>query len=349
MNEKTLLRLPNSCSDNLKSRIQNLKWGGIVAIAVAFAICGAVAQAQQQAKVSKIGWLGARPISDPGGGHEILRQELRALGYVEGKNIVFEYRSADNKPERLPALADELVRLKVDVLVAPAGNEAVAAKNATKTIPIVFASGGDPVAGKLVDSVARPGRSLTGYTGISSVLAGKRLQLLKEALPKLSRVAVLWNSKNLTSAQTWKESQQPARELGLQLHSVEVESADKFNGAFKEAIKARSAALVVSGSPLFNSFLKQIADLAIKNRLPAIGPREDFADSGGLMSYGPDRADAYRHAARYIDKILKGAKPADLPVEQPTEFELVINFKTAKTLGLTIPPLVMMRAQRVIK
>ena len=241
------------------------------------------------------------------------------------------------------------MRLKVDVLVAPAGNEAVAAKNATKTIPIVFASGGDPVAAKLVDGLARPGGNITGYTGISSVLAGKRLELLKEAISKLSSVAVLWNSKNLTSAQTWKESQQPARELGLQLHSIEVESADKFDGAFKEAIKARSAALVVSGSPLFNSFLKQIADLAIKNRLPAIGSREDFVDSGGLMSYGPDRADAYRHAARYVDKILKGAKPADLPVEQPTEFELVINFKTAKTLGLTIPPLVMMRAQRVIK
>ena len=197
--------------------------------AMLFALC-LPAGAQQQAKVAKIGWLGIRPISDPGGGYEILRQELRALGYVEGKNIVFEYRSADNKPDRLPALADELVRLKVDVLVAPAGNEAVAAKNATKTIPIVFASGGDPVAAKLVDGLARPGGNVTGYTGISSVLAGKRLELLKETIPKLSRVAVLWNSKNLTSAQTWKESQQPARELGLQLRSIEVDSADKFDG-----------------------------------------------------------------------------------------------------------------------
>ena len=318
-------------------------------LATFFLATASPVEAQQPAKVAKIGWLGIRPISDPGGGYEILRQELRALGYVEGKNIVFEYRSADNKPDRLPALADELVRLKVDVLVSPAGNEAVAAKNATKTIPIVFASGGDPVAAKLVDGLARPGGNVTGYTGISSILAGKRLELLKETIPKLSRVAVLWNPKNLTSAQTWKESQQPARELGLQLRSIEVESADKFDGVFKEAIKARSTALVVSGSSLFNSFLKQIADLAIKNRLPAIGSREDFVDSGGLMSYGPDRADAYRHAARYVDKILKGAKPADLPVEQPTEFELVINFKTAKILGLTIPPLVMMRAQRVIK
>ena len=318
-------------------------------LATFFLATASPVEAQQPAKVAKIGWLGIRPISDPGGGYEILRQELRAFGYVEGKNIVFEYRSADNKPDRLPALADELVRLKVDVLVAPAGNEAVAAKNATKTIPIVFASGGDPVAAKLVDGLARPGGNITGYTGISSVLAGKRLELLKETIPKLSRVAVLWNSKNLTSAQTWKESQQPARELGLQLRSIDVDSADKFDGMFKEAIKAHSAALVVSGSPLFNSFLKKIADLAIKNRLPAIGPREDFVDSGGLMSYGPDRADAYRHAAVYVDKILKGAKPADLPVEQPTEFELVINFKTAKVLGLTIPPLVMMRAQRVIK
>ena len=328
--------------------MNNKKIVGFLLIAILLALCSP-AEAQPQSRIPKIGWLGIRPISDPGGGYEILRQELRALGYVEGKNIVFEYRSADNKPDRLPALADELVRLKVDVLVSPAGNEAVAAKNATKTIPIVFASGGDPVAAKLVDGLARPGGNITGYTGISSVLAGKRLELLKEAIPKLSRVAVLWNSKNLTSAQTWKESQQPARELGLQLHSIDVESADKFDGAFKEAIKARSAALVVSGSSLFNSFLKQIADLAIKNRLPTIGSREDFVDNGGLMSYGTDRADAYRHAARYVDKILKGAKPADLPVEQPTEFELVINFKTAKTLGLTIPPLVMMRAQRVIK
>ena len=328
--------------------MNNKKIVGFLLIAILLALCSP-AEAQPQSRIPKIGWLGIRPISDPGGGYEILRQELRALGYVEGKNIVFEYRSADNKPDRLPALADELVRLKVDVLVSPAGNEAVAAKNATKTIPIVFASGGDPVAAKLVDGLARPGGNVTGYTGISSVLAGKRLELLKEAIPKLSRVAVLWNSKNLTSAQTWKESQQPARELGLQLHSIEVESADKFDGAFKEAIKARSAALVVSGSSLFNSFLKQIADLAIKNRLPTIGSREDFVDNGGLMSYGTDRADAYRHAAKYVDKILKGAKPADLPVEQPTEFELVINFKTAKTLGLTIPPLVMMRAQRVIK
>lgn len=307
------------------------------------------AQAQQPDRMRKIGWLGVRPISDPGGGYEILRQELRKLGYVEGKNITFEYQSADNHSDRLPALAGELVRLKVDVIVAPAGNEAVAAKKATRTIPIVFASGGDPVATKLVDSLARPGGNVTGYTGISAVLAGKRLELLKETAPKISRVALLWNRRDVTSLQTWGESQQPARALGLELHSMEVDSPDKFTGVFKKAIRARIAALVVTGSPLFNSHLKEIADLAIKNRLPAMGTREDFADGGGLMSYGPDRADAYRHAAVYVDKILKGAKPADLPVEQPTEFELVINYKTANALGLTIPALVAMRAQRVIK
>ena len=306
-------------------------------------------EAQDRAKLPKIGWLGQRPIADPGGGYEILRQELRAIGYVEGKNITLEYRSADNHPDRLPALADELVRLKVDVIVAPAGNEAVAAKKATRVIPIVFASGGDPIAAKLVNSLARPGGNVTGYTGISAALAGKRLELIKETLPKISRVGLLWNRRDVNSQQTWKESQQPSKALGLQLYSMEIESPDKLTGIFKEATNSHIAALVVSGSPLFNSHLKEVAELAIKTRLPTMGSREDFADAGGLMSYGPDRADQYRHAALYVDKILKGAKPADLPVEQPTEFELVINYKTAKLLGLSIPSLVAMRAQRVIR
>ena len=308
-----------------------------------------IAQAQQQAKVAKIGWLGTRPAADPGGGYEILRGELRALGYVEGKNIAFEYRSADNKIDRLPALADELVRLKVDVLIAPGGVDALAAKNATRTIPIVFAGGADPVAAGLVDSLARPGGNITGFTGISSILAGKRLELLKETIPKLSRVAVLWNPQDSTSGQPWKESQLPARELGLQLHSMEVSKPEKFEIAFREAIKVHSAALVATSGSFFGSYQKRIVDLAAKHRLPAIYNREDFVDSGGLMSYGPDRADPYRRAAIYVDKILKGAKPADLPVEQPTKFELVINFKTAKALGLTIPPIVLMRAERVVK
>jgi putative ABC transport system substrate-binding protein len=226
---------------------------------------------------------------------------------------------------------------------------ALAAKNTTRTIPIVFYSAGDPVATGLVDSLARPGGNITGFTVISALLAGKRLELLKETIPKLSRAAVLWNPQDPGPAQQWKESQLPARELGLQLHSMEVSSADKYEDAFTQATKARSAALAVTLHTLANSNQKRIADLAARNRLPAIYPRGDYVESGGLMSYGPDQTEPYKRAAVMVDKILKGAKPADLPVEQPTKFELMINLKTAKTLGLTIPPVVMMRAEKVIK
>jgi putative ABC transport system substrate-binding protein len=304
--------------------------------------------AQQQSKIPKIGWLGVRPAASDTG-RELFGREFRALGYVEGKNIVFEYRSADDKLDRLPALADELVRLKVDVLFASTTPAAVAAKNATKTIPIVFVGGFDPVALGLVDSLARPGGNITGFTSIASVLTGKRLELLKEAVPKLSRVAVLWDPQNPGSAQQWKESQLPARELGLQLHSIEASSADKFEGAFKKATKARSAALAIMASPFFYSNQKQLADLATKNRLPAIYPRGNFVASGGLMSYGADEAEPWRRAASMVDKILKGTKPAEIPVEQPTKFELIINLKAAKQIGLTIPPNVLARADKVIK
>jgi putative tryptophan/tyrosine transport system substrate-binding protein len=301
----------------------------------------------QQAKVPKIGFLGARPA--PGSGYESFRREFSKLGYVEGKNIAFESRYADNKLDLLPALADELVRLKVDVLLAATTPEALAAKNATSTIPIVFLSVTDPVAAGLVDSLARPGGNITGFTQIGAVLAGKRLELLKETVPKLSRVAVLWNPENPGNVQQWKEIQLPARELGLQLHSMEVSSADKYEGAFKEATKARSAALAVTLDLLANSNQKRITELATKNRLPAIYPRGDYVASGGLMSYGPDQAERFRRVASMVDKILKGRKPADIPVEQPTKFELVINLKAAKQIGLTIPPNVLARADKVIK
>ncbi len=307
------------------------------------------AEAQQQGKMPKIGWL------SPGSAASTARidlflREFRKLGYVEGKNITFERRSADDKLDRLPGLADELVRLKVDVLLTPGGNGALALKNATRTIPIVFIGAvSDPVAAGLVDSLARPGGNITGFTNIAAVLAGKRLELLKETVPKLSRVAVLWDPQNPGAAQQWKESQLPARELGLQLHSMEVSSADQYEGAFKEAIKARSAALAVTQHTLATSHQKLIADLATKNRLPAMYFRGDFVESGGLMSYGADQDEPYRRAASMVDKILKGAKPADLPVEQPTKFELVINLKAAKQIGLTIPPNVLARADKVIK
>jgi putative tryptophan/tyrosine transport system substrate-binding protein len=369
MNKTFRIRFGFSRSDNRKSKtcgepfgcaqdklcrtIENLKWLGLFAIVVALVLCGAVAQAQQQAKISKIGYLGARSASRPGGspgsGAESFRRELSKLGYVEGKNIAFEFRSADDKLDWLPALADELVRLKVDVLVTPGMAEALTLKNATSTIPIVFFGGGDPVAAGLVDSLARPGGNITGFTNIAAVLAGKRLELIKETVPNLSRVAVLWNPQDPSTAEQWKESQLPARGLGLQLHSMEVSSADKYESAFKEAIKARSAGLAVMSSALALSNQKRVADLAIKNRLPAIYSRGDFVDSGGLMSYGADRGEPYRRAAVFVDKILKGTKPADIPVEQPTKFELIINLKAAKQIGLTIPPNVMVRADRVIR
>jgi putative ABC transport system substrate-binding protein len=304
--------------------------------------------AQQKAKVPKIGLLRVR-LAASGTSLDILVRELRALGYEEGRNITFESRSAENKLDRLPALADELIRLNVDVIVTPASNETRAAKNATKTIPIIFVTTNDPVAAGLVESLARPGGNVTGFTNIAAVLGGKRLELLKETMPKVSRVAVLWNPQNPGSVEEWKEIQLPARELGLQLYSMEVSSADKLETAFKEATKAGSAALFVVQSAFVNSYQKQIADFANKNRLPTIGSREDFVAIGGLMSYAADQAEPYRRAASMVDKILKGAKPADLPVEQPKKFEFIINLKAAKQIGLTIPPNVLVRADRVIR
>jgi putative ABC transport system substrate-binding protein len=312
-----------------------------------FVLCTSVV-AQQQAPIPKIGWLGTRPAST-GGGFDLFRREFRTLGYGEGKNITFEYRSADNKLERLPALADELVRLKVEVLFTPGINEALAAKNATRTIPIVFSTTADPVAAGLVASLAQPGRNITGFTYIGAVLSGKRLELLKETIPKLSHVAVLWNPHDPGSTQQWKESQLSARELGLRINSMEVSSVDKYEGAFEEATKARSTAVAVTQSALNLSHQKRIADLAAKKWLPAIFPRADFVESGGLMSYGADQTEPSRRGASMVDKILKGTKPADLPVEQPTNFELVINLATAKQIGLTIPPNVLARADKVIK
>jgi len=333
--------VPSRCSGGSKSVFY------FSLCAMLFALYASVA-AQQQGKLPKIGWLEVRPAASDTG-RQSFGREFRALGYVEGKNIVFEYRSADDKIERLPALADELVRLKVDVLLAFLTPAAVAAKNATRTIPIVFNGGFDPVALGLVDSLARPGGNITGFTSIASVLAGKRLELLKEITPKLSRVAVIWDPQNPGSAQQWKESQLPARELELQLHSIEVSSVNDFEAAFKEAIRSRSGAVALMASPFFYSNQRQFVDLATKHRLPAIYPREEFIIAGGLMSYGSDGKESFRRAASMVDKILKGAKPGDLPVEQPTKFELVINLKTAKQIGVTIPPNVLARADRVIK
>jgi putative tryptophan/tyrosine transport system substrate-binding protein len=241
------------------------------------------------------------------------------------------------------------VRLKVDVIFANSAVVALAAKNVTRTVPIVFSSQAEPVASGLVDSLARPGGNVTGFTTIAAVLAGKRMELLKEIVPKLSRVAIMWELKNPGSEQSWKESQLPAQQLGLQIHSVEVSSADDFESAFTKASKSGSGALAVTLSGLFSSHQKQIVSLATKRRIPTIYTRGEFVENGGLMSYGADQDESVKRIAMMIDKILKGAKPADLPVEQATTFDFVINLKSAKQIGLTIPPNVLARADRVIK
>ena len=307
------------------------------------------ANAQQPKKVARIGYLTAQSAVPEQPRLESFRQGLHALGYVEGQNLVIEFRHTDGKFEQLPDVAAELVRLKVDALVANTTNAALAAKNATRTIPIFFIGVSDPVAAGLVDSLARPGGNITGLTNIAPMLAGKRLELLKETVPKLSRVAVLWDPQNPGSTPQWKESQLGAKEQGLKLYSMEVSSADKYENAFKEATKAGSVALSVTLNPLANSNQKRIVDLANNNRLPAIYARGDYVDSGGLMSYAPNFVTDGRDAARLVDRILKGAKPADLPVEQPMKFEFIINLKAAKHIGLTIPPNVLARADRVIK
>jgi len=352
-------RVSDSCSDNRKSktcpesyrRIQNLKWGGIVAIAVAFAICGAVAQAQQQGKIPKIGFLGVRPDAANYSAKSILL-ELEKLGYVEGKNITFEYRNAENQIDRLPGLVDDLLRLKINVLITAATREVGAAQKATKDIPIVSLNLGDPVATGLVQSLGRPGGNITGFTPLSVELMGKRLELVKETFPKVSRVTVLLQPQTAspeTWNETWKETQRVALRLGLELRSIEINAASELDSAFKETVKSRTNALAVALSPLINSLQKRIVELAAKNRLPAIYPRGDYVESGGLMSYGADRSEPYKRVAVMVEKILKGTKPTDIPVEQTSKFEFIINLKAAKQIELTIPPNVLARADRVIR
>jgi putative ABC transport system substrate-binding protein len=307
------------------------------------------AQAQQKSKMPRIGVLEANSEAVATTRIEAFRHGLRELGHFEGQNIALEFRYADGKLDRIPGFAAEIAQLKVDVFLVSSTPGALAAKNATKTIPIVFVGVTDPVGAGLVSNLARPAGNITGLTNVAAVLSGKRLELLKETTPRVSHVAVLWDPKVLGSVPQWKESQLPAKEFGIQLHSMEVSSADKYEAAFKAAINAGSTALAVTLNPLANANQKRVVSLAAQHRLPAIYPRVDFVESGGLMSYGPVFAAEGRDAARLVDKILKGAKPADLPVEQPTKFELVINLKAAKQIGLTIPPNVLARADRVIR
>jgi len=308
-------------------------------------------QAQQAAKIARLGFL-ANSSTALAHLREAFLQGLRDLGYVEGRNVVIEYRYAEGTLDRFPVLAAELVALKVDVIVAPPTPAAQAAKQATRTIPIVFAGSGDPVANGLVTSLARPGGNVTGLSGLSPELVGKCLEQLKQAVPGVIRVAVLWQpggQGERADRDMLKEAEVAARALGIRLQFVEVRGTADFDRAFSDMTTAGAGALTVLPSNMLNTERRRLADLAAKSRLPAVYQLREYVDAGGLMAYGANLADLNRRAATYVDKILKGAKPDDLPVEQPTKFELVVNLKTAKALGLTIPPSVLGRADDIIQ
>ena len=319
---------------------------GIIA-ALALGILSTPLSANAQPKVHRIGFLetsSPRP-------HlwEAFRQGLRELGYVEGQNVAFDLRHAHGKTERLPGLAAELVGLKVDVIVTAATQAALAAKQATTTIPIVMATGGDPVGTRLIASLARPGGNVTGLTTQSRDLSGKRLELLREAVPGVSRLAILWHQTNELDRLTLRETEVAARSLGVALQALGVRGPNEFDAAFSAMTKESAGALIVTTSPIFYAERKRLMELVVKHRLPTGFGFKEYVDAGGLMSYGASTPDLFRRAAIYVDKILKGAKPADLPVEQPTRFELVINLKTARAIGLTIPQSVLLRADTVIQ
>jgi putative ABC transport system substrate-binding protein len=306
------------------------------------------AAAQQPKKVPRIGYVSTSgDPSTPGPQVEAFRQGLRDLGYFETKNVLVEYRYIEGKSERIPSLVAELVQLKVDVLVVTNPPSIRTAKQATKTIPVVMVTTGDPVATGLIDSLARPGGNITGLTRLTRELSGKRLELLKEVLPAISRVGVLWTQGPSTN---FKEYEPAAHALKIPLQSLEVRGPNPdLEGAFRQAVKGRANALITITTATLSPYRKEIAHLAIVNRLPSMYERSDYVQAGGLMSYSADDLESFRRAAVYVDKILKGAKPSDLPVEQPTKFEFVINLKAAKQIGLTIPPNVLARADRVIR
>jgi putative ABC transport system substrate-binding protein len=349
MIERSWMRRLDSLSDNRKSKIRNRKWMGLFAVIVALTACGARAEAQQPKKVPRIGFLNAPPTASISARVAAFQQGLRELGYVEGKNIVIEYRWAEGKAERVPDLAAELVRLKVDVIVSSGPTSTHAAKKATSTIPIVMAFDDDPVGSGLVASLAHPGGNVTGLSTLGLEISGKNVELLKEIIPSLSRVAVLGSSNRPGTAQELRETELAAGAFGMKLQFLDVLVPKDIESAFRAAGKGRADAVFVLGSPVLLSQRKQILDLAVKGRLPATYSRPEYVEEGGLMTYSVSVNDLFRRAATYIDKILKGAKPADLPVEQPIKFEFIINLKAAKQIGLTIPPNVLARADKVIK
>jgi putative tryptophan/tyrosine transport system substrate-binding protein len=305
-------------------------------------------RAQQAGKVYRVGFLWDTPAVWP---HALdgFRRKLRDLGWIEGQNITVEYRWAEGRFDRLPDLAAELVRLKVDVIVAPTSIYAEAAKRATSTIPIVFASHADPIGSGHVASLARPGGNITGFTVMMSETTAKSLELFKEVVPGLSRVAVIWDPATPSHRPGLRAVEVMAQGLGLRLQTVAVRNATEFDGAFSVIVQEHAGGVVVLSTPLFMGGAGRLAELAITHKLPTMfGPRE-HVEAGGLLSYSPDRADLYRRAASYVDKILNGAKPAELPVQQPTKFEFVINLKTARALGLEVPPTLLARADEVIE
>ena len=325
-----------------------MRKAGVLSILFLVVLLAVASEAQQAGKVPRIGILAPDSSAFPASAyHDSFRQGLRELGYIEGKNIFIEIRYAEGKQDQLSDIATELVKLKVDVIVTATRPGVLAAKYATSAIPIVFAAVGDPVRAGLVSSLAHPGGNITGLSILETELFGKRLELLKETFPKITRVAYF---RDATSPGTGSAEMQAAtRALGLQLQSLDVRSAKDFDGAFEAVLKERAQALTTAASPVISTNQQRIVAFAAKNRLPAIYPYSEFIDAGGLMFYGVSFSDLFRRAATCVDKILKGAKPADLPVEQPTKFEFVINLKTAKQIGLTVPASVLAQADKVIK
>jgi putative ABC transport system substrate-binding protein len=312
-------------------------------------VTGEFIHAQQQKKVPRIGILLPNPPALNPQLVKAFRQGLQELGYVEGRNIVIEYRFGEGRSDRYPGLAAELVQLKVDVIVTASTPAIEAVKNATSTISIVMAASADPVGSGLIASLDRPGGNVTGLNMLSPELSGKRLELLKETVPRISRGAVLWNPRNTSSAASWRESQLAAQGLKIQVQSIEVRGPGDFDHLSDALNKGRFQALSVVREPLIRAHLTRVVEFAAKSGLPAIYEDEEFVDAGGLMWYGTSHPDLYRRAAYFVDRILKGAKPTDLPVEQPKKFEFIINLKAAKQIGLTIPPNVLVRADKLIK
>jgi putative ABC transport system substrate-binding protein len=323
---------------------------GLSVVAFVLVVATAVVQAQQPKKVSRVGFIGASSPSTAGNWLEAFRQGLRDLGYIEGENITIEVRWAEGSAERFPQLIAELVRLKVDVMVVSAAAGALAAKNARITTPVVFVAVTDPLGHGIIDSLARPSGNITGTAlAVGEGFAGKWVELLKETVPKVARMAILRNPTHPVAETFLREAEAAGQALGVRLDLFDVQGSSQLDGALSRIEKEHARALIVTPDPLFGSQRSRIVNFVTRRRLPSMFFYKEFVDEGGLMAYGPSFLDSYRRAASYVDKILKGAKPADLPVEQPTKFELVINLKTAKQIGLTIPPNVLARADTVIR